>query len=912
MDFVNLDIKVSADSREQGSYLVTANTSGRKARIESEGFSYPVEDRLNAINQSLVALGAKPARIATDISEHAHRIRTFGDQLFRSLFNGKVLQLYKDQKKVAYDGKKPLRLRLTLVPPELVALPWELLYDEDSKDYLCLAQNPEIILIRSIENAQHHRLRSPRSAGDNPPLRILGMFSDTRNRQHLKGEKEKREIDDVLQEAIADNLVEKPVWTETGQHEELRKRKYDKERWDIFHFIGHGRFDQENQKGSLEFEDERGNARAFLAKQLSLALHPATQLVVLNACETAQGRPSDPFSSIAYSLTMSGIPAVVAMQFMILDEAARQFANAFYTRLAQGETIEGAVAQARRDIYSASDNVDRLDWAAPLLYVSSSNSLTLRLPDKAEIPTHSKKPSPTKEKDAVVYSQETEIGGAELPGERETPGTSTIDPPEAKMRKLDPPGLMEERELSPADLPEEKTNKRNPLSSTLSQLPPRGRTSWLTWRGLSRRAKSGRIGAAVLLTLVLLSGGAFAFPRFFPPPSPKTFCLATDFTAKSPKPGGDESEKFFTNGAELAIYRHQILSPTYHLQYKCADTYDNNRQGFGDPVVGYQNLQSAIADPQVLGLVGPGDSSIALKDLLLAAQNSFPIVSPNTTTTCLTQPGQCDMPVDLQGHPNPYVRICANDLQQGAFDAAPLATSLHVHSIYVVYDNDDPVYGRGLADSFQRQFINAGGVVLDPTNAQISSSTTDEQFAQLAQKIVMLNPAGVFYGGLEASGIARLKKQLVQLGFTGPLITGDGVALDQQYIQDAGATTVNTYATALEPVIPQTDPFYQLYQSVYGSGKPDAEVSQAAGGYDAAMILINAIQQVIQTNPSAFQKGIQTLRAAVLQAVQNTIGYQGLTGRITFRDGDNLAADTTQPVYTVRNGQWVAYTLPQQ
>ena len=60
------------------------------------------------------------------------------------------------------------------------------------------------------------------------------------------------------------------------------------------------------------------------------------RLAILNACEGARTSRSDPFAGVAGSLVQRDIPAVVAMQFEISDEAAIVFAGEFYEQLAAG------------------------------------------------------------------------------------------------------------------------------------------------------------------------------------------------------------------------------------------------------------------------------------------------------------------------------------------------------------------------------------------------------------------------------------------------------------------------------------------------------------------------------------------------------------------------------------------------
>src|SRR5262249_23164964 len=91
------------------------------------------------------------------------------------------------------------------------------------------------------------------------------------------------------------------------------------------------------------------------------------RLVVLNSCLGTEGDAAQPFSSTAAGLVASGIPAVIAMQFEISDNAALEIARTFYTSLALNFPVDKALTEARRKIYLS--NLDTLEWATPVLYM---------------------------------------------------------------------------------------------------------------------------------------------------------------------------------------------------------------------------------------------------------------------------------------------------------------------------------------------------------------------------------------------------------------------------------------------------------------------------------------------------------------------------------------------------------------
>ena len=116
--------------------------------------------------------------------------------------------------------------------------------------------------------------------------------------------------------------------------------------WHIFHFVGHGGFDDGKDEGFVCLAGEDGRTRPLGATQLGrlLADHRSLRLVLLNACEGARGGGQDVFSSTASILVRRGIPAVLAMQYEITDRAAIEFARAFYETLARGLPVDAAVS----------------------------------------------------------------------------------------------------------------------------------------------------------------------------------------------------------------------------------------------------------------------------------------------------------------------------------------------------------------------------------------------------------------------------------------------------------------------------------------------------------------------------------------------------------------------------------------
>lgn len=90
------------------------------------------------------------------------------------------------------------------------------------------------------------------------------------------------------------------------------------------------------------------------------------RLAVLNSCEGARSSHVDPFSGAAASLVHYGVPAVIGMQFEITDEAAIAFAGRLYDALARNFPVDAALAQARRSIFAAGNDIE---FGTPVLFL---------------------------------------------------------------------------------------------------------------------------------------------------------------------------------------------------------------------------------------------------------------------------------------------------------------------------------------------------------------------------------------------------------------------------------------------------------------------------------------------------------------------------------------------------------------
>ena len=139
---------------------------------------------------------------------------------------------------------------------------------------------------------------------------------------------------DVITEATTANIRQK-----------LREKPYN-----VFHFIGHGDF--QNEKGYIALLDEEGKAKSLDDENFANFFlgNSHLGLIILNCCRSATVSSNQAFAGTVSNLVRRGIPAAIAMQYTISDSTAKLFADEFYKPLALGFPVDTAIQETRNAI----------------------------------------------------------------------------------------------------------------------------------------------------------------------------------------------------------------------------------------------------------------------------------------------------------------------------------------------------------------------------------------------------------------------------------------------------------------------------------------------------------------------------------------------------------------------------------
>lgn len=185
------------------------------------------------------------------------------------------------------------------------------------------------------------------------PLKVLVMVASPEGVTRLAYEDEELQLLRAFSPLMAQGLAE-VHFTDDGSLENLEE-KLSQNRYHILHFSGHGSYHED--KGTLALEDPMtGRMKAATSEQFNQVLAKVARkghrpdLVVLSACQTAQGIEAGNLAGVADTLLTGGTPAVVAMSASVSDICATLFAAKLYAELSDGFPLPAAFQDARQAV----------------------------------------------------------------------------------------------------------------------------------------------------------------------------------------------------------------------------------------------------------------------------------------------------------------------------------------------------------------------------------------------------------------------------------------------------------------------------------------------------------------------------------------------------------------------------------
>ena len=307
------------------------------------------------------------------------------------------------------------------------------------------------------------------------------------------------------------------------------------------------------------------------------------------------------------------------------------------------------------------------------------------------------------------------------------------------------------------------------------------------------------------------------------------------------------------------------------------------------PAPGQQNATQLVADNNVIGVVGPLNSSVAQSMQQIFDDANLVEISPANTGVALSQGEKWATGTKARPFKS-YFRTATTDAVQGPFAAQYLFSDAKKTKVFLI--DDQKTYGAGLAATFKGEFTKLGGTVVGEEHV----NPDDRDFSAIVTKVKAAGADAVYYGG-EYPAAGPLSLQLKDAGVNIPLMGGDG-------IQSGDFITLNPkgqgdLATAVGLPVEQLPTAAKFIADYKAAGYKDAYETYGGYSYDSAWAIIEAVKSVVAANNGKLPSDA---RKKVVDAVQQ-ISFDGVTGKVSFDEyGDTTNKQLT--VYAVKDGKW--------
>lgn len=295
----------------------------------------------------------------------------------------------------------------------------------------------------------------------------------------------------------------------------------------------------------------------------------------------------------------------------------------------------------------------------------------------------------------------------------------------------------------------------------------------------------------------------------------------------------------------------------------------------------------------IWGLVGAVFSSSSIAIAPKCQAEKIVMISPSSTAKDLTTLG------------NFIFRDVASDGLQSDVFGRYVAQVMKIKSVAILYIKND--YSQALAKSFKEVYEAAGGKVVDmETGLQ-----GDKDFKTQLTKIKAAKPEAIYLPNYVAE-IAQILAQAKNLGIHAQMLSSDGFS-NPEILTLAGANANGVVFSGPERVAKstKTTAFEQKYKAKWG----DLPDEFSLNSYDAANLIMDAIQSAYDKASPADKKSFTLNRDLIRDYIAKTHDYQGVSGTITFstENGDvikNIGISTVVDqqykqlaVYTVKEGE---------
>jgi branched-chain amino acid transport system substrate-binding protein len=285
------------------------------------------------------------------------------------------------------------------------------------------------------------------------------------------------------------------------------------------------------------------------------------------------------------------------------------------------------------------------------------------------------------------------------------------------------------------------------------------------------------------------------------------------------------------------------------------------------------NAMARLIDKEkVVAVIGEISSSNSMAAAEIAEARKVPQVAVTSTSPLVTQGKKF------------VSRVCFIDPFQGTALAEFAGKNLKVKKVTIFIDIEQD-YSVSMTNYFVERFEKKyKGQV-----QKVQYKSGDQEFsAQIAQAIAFGSDAIMIPGFYNE--IALIAQQARSMGFKGYILAGDG-ADAPELVKIGGKAVEGLYFTT--HYVPEaantkiSKDFVEAFKKKYGM----LPAMNAALGYDAYMLIVDAIERAKSKDP-----------VKINEAIRSTKGFQGVSGTITIDANGNPIKDVI--IVKVQNGQF--------
>lgn len=279
------------------------------------------------------------------------------------------------------------------------------------------------------------------------------------------------------------------------------------------------------------------------------------------------------------------------------------------------------------------------------------------------------------------------------------------------------------------------------------------------------------------------------------------------------------------------------------------------------PEGGATAAQKLASNPTLVGLIGSACSDETVGGIATLTNAGLTTISPSNTRPALTDPARGP---EFAG----YLRTAHSDSFQGKAVAEFVFGELGMTRAATIHDGS--AYAEALVGVFANEFAALGGEIV----AQEAVQKGQTDMKPVLTAVAAAGPEAIYYPIFTAEGGFMTAQSKEVAGLEDVALLGSDGMFSADMVKGAGAAAMGMYLSS-----PNFSAFQEgyadllaKYEAKFGIKPPQAF---HAHGYDAANILLNAIEQVaVEGEDGTLYIG----KGALRDAIYATTDYQGVTG----------------------------------